>query len=306
VPSEYKLVESPEYIFVSRHVFNRLFKSDVVLLPKNIFAVGIRSGLLYLYSESVDYLYMIELTIKTLVSVALSKRVFREFYFLICASDGYKEHHYADVVRNKGLAISELEMTGKEYFLSTDIQAYPKFHKGLYVLGQSIQKGSPYAISVVDRYYLCTNRYNIYRSIHRGIPFLTKKSAIVFASRRRGSKFNFINRRDISVSQREYFYSSAVEKTNIVCSDHISRETMIQYKYILDIDGWASSWDATAWKLNSGSVIFKADSVWRQWFYDEYLPWVHYVPVAEDFADIQEKFAWCETNSDLFLAMIQR
>jgi hypothetical protein len=135
---------------------------------------------------------------------------------------------------------------------------------------------------------------------------LTKKSAIVFASRPRGSKFNFANRRDIQVSQREYFYSSAVEKDNIVCPEYISREEMIQYKYILDIDGWGSTWDATAWKLNSGSVIFKADSVWRQWFYDEYLPWVHYVPVAEDFNDIQEKFAWCENNTELCLAMIDR
>lgn len=306
VPDSYQLVNCPEYIFVSRYVFNRLFKSDIAQLPKNIFAVGIRFGLLYLYSESVDYLYMIELSIKTLVSVALTKSLFREFYFLICASDGFMEHHYAVDVRNKCTTIGELEMVGKDYFLTDDVQMHPRFHKGLYILGQSVQKVCPYAISVVDRYYLCMNKYNEYRSIHRGIPFSGKKSAIVFASRPRGSKYNFINRRDIQVSQREYFYSSAVEKDNIVCPEYISREEMIQYKYILDIDGWGSTWDATAWKLNSGSVILKAYSVWRQWFYDEYLPWVHYVPVAEDFNDIQEKFAWCENNTDLCLAMIQR
>jgi hypothetical protein len=306
IPKNYELAECPEYIFVSRQVFNRLFKSDIVQLPKNIFAVGVRRGLLYLYSESNDYLYMIELTIKTLISVALSKKLFREFYFLICASDGFMEHQYGSTPRTKCRTIGDVEMAGKDHFLTINENEFPIFHKGLYVLGQSVQKLSPYAISVVDRYYLCMNKYNEYRSIHRGIGFLSKTSAIVFASRPRGSKFNFTNRRDISVSQREYFYSSAVEKDNIVCPEYISREEMIQYKYILDIDGWGSTWDATAWKLNSGSVILKADSVWRQWFYDEYLPWVHYVPVAEDFNDIQEKFAWCENNTELCLTMIQR
>ena len=73
---------------------------------------------------------------------------------------------------------------------------------------------------------------------------------------------------------------------------------MIHYKYILDIDGNASTWDATAWKLNSGSVILKTDSNWIQWFYDDYKAWIHYVPIKDDFTDIQEKFKWCEENQE--------
>jgi hypothetical protein len=72
----------------------------------------------------------------------------------------------------------------------------------------------------------------------------------------------------------------------------------------LDIDGHASTWDATAWKLNSGSVILKTDSCWSQWFFDNYKPWVHYVPVKDDFSDIQAQFAWCESNQDKCLEMI--
>jgi hypothetical protein len=81
---------------------------------------------------------------------------------------------------------------------------------------------------------------------------------------------------------------------------------MLKYKYILDIDGNASTWDATAWKLNSGSVIFKAKSPWRQWFYDEYLPWIHYIPIADDFSDLQEKYQWCETHAKECERMIIR
>jgi hypothetical protein len=49
--------------------------------------------------------------------------------------------------------------------------------------------------------------------------------------------------------------------------------------------------------LNSGSVILKCKSPWKQWFYEEYIPWVHYVPIADDFADLQEKYEWCENHA---------
>jgi hypothetical protein len=150
------------------------------------------------------------------------------------------------------------------------------------------------------------NRYNEYRSIHGGIPFSSKKSQIVFASRLRGSKYNFTKRRDIEMSQREYFGSDAVPKTNIVAPKWIERSEMVKYKYILDIDGHGSTWDATAWKLNSGSVILKTDSCWKQWFYHKYKAWEHYVPVADDFSDIQEQFAWCESHPAECIKMIKR
>jgi hypothetical protein len=73
---------------------------------------------------------------------------------------------------------------------------------------------------------------------------------------------------------------------------------MISYKYILNIDGNASTWDATAWKMNSGSVIFKVDGPWIQWFYSEYLPYVHYIPIKDDMSDLQEKYMWCEEHPE--------
>jgi hypothetical protein len=116
----------------------------------------------------------------------------------------------------------------------------------------------------------------------------------------RGTKYNFLTRRDIDTDQRTYFMSNNVPKTNIVCSTNgeLQTDDMIQYKYILDIDGHACTWDGTAWKLNSGSVIFKTNSIWRQWFYDDYKPWVHYIPINDDFSDIDDKYAWCESHQD--------
>jgi hypothetical protein len=115
-----------------------------------------------------------------------------------------------------------------------------------------------------------------------------------------GSYYNFTKRRDIQTCQREYFYTNAVDKKNIYGEKgmNINDTEMVNYKYILNIDGISSCWDATAWKMNSGSVVFKTDSDWKQWFYDDYKPWVHFVPIADDFSDINEKYEWAESHQD--------
>lgn len=303
VPASYNLAAYPEPQYISRQLFNGLFKTDIVVLPKNIFAVGVRKGCVYIYSESNEYLYMIELSIKHMVSVALTKNLLSEFYFLICAFDGYMEHHYYSE-RNQPRQITEHELAGQNELALGNPNEFAKLHKDLYVLGQSNQKSVSYTLNIPDRYYFYLNRYNEYRSIHQGIPFASKKNQIVFGSQPRGTKYNFIKRQDIQMSPREYFNSSAVTKDNIICPEWINRKDMIGYKYILDIDGNASTWDATAWKLNSGSVIFKSESCWTQWFYNEYQPWVHYVPVAEDFSDIQERYNWAEQHQDECVAMV--
>jgi hypothetical protein len=303
-PKPYNLHPYPEPQYISRTLFNKIFNTDIVVLPRNMFAVGVRKGCVYIYNDTNEYLYMIELTIKHVVSVALTKDLFTEFHFVICAYDGYMEHHYYSE-RTEAKQIGETEQQGKNTIIMESPTSYPKFHKDSYILTQNALKGIPNVINVPDRYYFYLNRYNEYRSIHQGQSFASKKNQIVFGSQPRGTKYNFIKRQDINMSPREYFNSDAVPKINIVSPDWIPRKDMIGYKYILDIDGNSSTWDATAWKLNSGSVILKSESMWSQWFYEDYKPWVHYVPVAEDFSDIQEKYAWCESHQDECVAMIK-
>ena len=159
----------------------------------------------------------------------------------------------------------------------------------------------PYTIDIVDRHYFYCSLYLDFRSFHRGIPFQNKIAKIVYAGRlHNSSRFNFLQKRDLTegLTQREYFYSDAVSKENVVAEKGkwIESQEMVEYKYILDMDGNACTWDATAWKLNSGSVIMKVESGWRQWFYNSFHPWTHYVPIADDFSDLQEKYHWCETH----------
>ena len=302
--SDYSLSKANNIQRISRSKFNEIFSSELVILPTFLFAVGFKNGVSYIYNESYDHLYMIEQTINRILSIALTKKTLRIFYFVINASDGYMENHYGSL-RNKPCLITDEECKGKKQVNLTENSEYPVFHKNEYILAQSNQNGISKTINMPDRYYYCMNLYNEYRSFHKGIPFPEKMSVIVFASNLRGSKYNFKNRRDIELSQREYFYSDAVPKDNIYAPNWVEKEDMVKYKYILDIDGHASTWDATAWKLNSGSVILKSESIWSQWFYDGYKEWVHYVPIKDDFSDIQEKYRWCESNQEQCETMIE-
>jgi Glycosyl transferase family 90 len=302
--AQYSLPTYPGAQQVSRANFNRIFSTDVVVLPTSLFAVGVKNGCVYTYNEGYELLFQIELTIKNIVNVALSKNLFSEFYFIICADDGYMEYHYPSD-RTNPVQIDEKQFAGQKIVKLDDASAFAVLHKNKYVLAQNNQKGTAYTFAMPDRYYFYLNRFNEYRSVHEGIPFKTKKAEIVYGSNPRGFKFNFTQRRDIEVSPREYFYSDAVPKTNIVAPKWIKRSDMVKSKYILDIDGNASTWDATAWKLNSGSVILKSDSCWNQWFFDKFKAWEHYVPVKDDFSDLQDQFAWCEGHQEECEKMIR-
>ena len=55
-----------------------------------------------------------------------------------------------------------------------------------------------------------------------------------------------------------------------------------------------------AQKLNSGSatLIAKSPVGAREHFYRHLKPWVHYIPVAEDFSDLDDRRAWLTAHDD--------
>lgn len=305
IPESYTMLSSLPLQKISRAEFNQRFSADIVVLPTNLYAVGVVDDKAFIYNEAYQHFFQIELTLNHLISVIRTRKLVTPLYFILCGDDGYMESHYPSV-RDVPQLMGEHECLGKQRVLLSGENEFAVFHRQKVILGQNVPTGVAYTYAMPDRYYFCLNLFNQYRSYHRGLAFQTKKPLIVYASNPRGSHYNFTKRRDILMPQREYFYSSAVPKDNIYVPGQIPCKDMVEYKYLLDIDGWAGTWEATAWKLNSGSVIFKVDSGWSQWFSDQYFPWIHYVPVADDFSDLQEKFQWCEAHQDECLAMIRR
>ena len=70
-----------------------------------------------------------------------------------------------------------------------------------------------------------------------------------------------------------------------------------KYKYILHIDGFVAAW-RMVYFLHSGSVILKVDSKWKEYYYDNLKPWIHYIPVKSDLSDLLHKINWCRLNDN--------
>jgi hypothetical protein len=81
--------------------------------------------------------------------------------------------------------------------------------------------------------------------------------------------------------------------TNVEVKRYLKVADQIQYKLLLDMDERSSIQSTTIWKLYSGSVVLKTKSNWKQWYYDDLIEWVHYVPIQSDFSDLPQKIEWC-------------
>jgi len=52
------------------------------------------------------------------------------------------------------------------------------------------------------------------------------------------------------------------------------------------------------WLCDTNCLILRQDMHWEAFYDCLFQPWVHFVPLARDFSDLEEKFNWCEANPD--------
>ncbi len=70
-------------------------------------------------------------------------------------------------------------------------------------------------------------------------------------------------------------------------------------KFALDIDGYSNAWNNFMQRLKLGCCVLKVDSPFGfyQWYYPQLKPWEHYIPIAADLSDLEEKIDWARSNS---------
>jgi len=78
------------------------------------------------------------------------------------------------------------------------------------------------------------------------------------------------------------------------CKPRVGREAFLNRKAIIVIDGNANAWSALFCALLTGACVLKVDSPrgFKQWYYDELVPWRHFVPVSDNLHDLDERVAW--------------
>jgi len=72
-----------------------------------------------------------------------------------------------------------------------------------------------------------------------------------------------------------------------------------KWKYLLDIEGagWSARFKLLMW---SGRPVFLVDRVYKEFFYKHLVPWRHFVPVKNDFSDLEANFIKIESDPNLY------
>jgi hypothetical protein len=85
-----------------------------------------------------------------------------------------------------------------------------------------------------------------------------------------------------------------------VLADFVPLSEWARRRFALDIDGNSNAWSNPFQRLILGCCLIKVQSEhgFRQWYYDDLVPWQHFVPVRPDMADLREKIEWCRSHAD--------
>jgi len=262
------------YTMLTLNEFNYKFNTGIKQLPSHTVLIGIDNDIIYehILDKKGNY-HLIHLMISYFMKNIHPQLHKSKYYYMLNYEDGYNETLSSSDVNNN-------------YILT-----FGKYYKN-----------KSNTIPIVDYQYLEYSGYNENIDIinNNFVNYNKKINKCVWRGKIQGNNYNFFNNNN-NTHPRQYFvdlYNNNKFKNVDYSTEFMSIKDQLKYKYMLDIDGYASTWAATVWKLYSGSVLLKQKSVWKQWYYDELIEYVHYVPIANDFSDLNEQIQWCIDNDD--------
>src|SRR5699024_2437930 len=79
---------------------------------------------------------------------------------------------------------------------------------------------------------------------------------------------------------------------------------LYRFRYILSLPGYDTGSNFLM-AANSGSVVMKAEDGWELFYTPLFRPWEHYIPLASDTSDAEEKLDWARRHPDKCRAMVR-
>lgn len=80
-------------------------------------------------------------------------------------------------------------------------------------------------------------------------------------------------------------------------SSYVSLIDHVKFKYLLDVEGNGYS-GRVKLLMFTRRPIFLQDRPYKEYFYSDLKPYVHYIPVKRDFSDLQDQLTWAEVNPE--------
>jgi len=292
-------------------VFNNKSNTNIVILPENIYAISIIDGEVFIVKNLKEskfdfHDYLIKDFIPFIIKYVYPYIKERKIYFLFNVWDGHGERIDLYNIENISYYMADGEEFKNKAEINLNNGKFPLLHNKKYILTSCKLKKDIYSKAIPDRYFISSaGQQDLIAQIKnsRGmINWEQKKNELIWRGNIvNGTKYNFKNYVS-ELNQREYFvdlYKKGILHNINYSEETMSKEEMCKYKYLLDIDGFSNTWDATIWKMLSGSVMLKVDGVWEQWYYPKLKEWVHYIPVKHDFSDLNEILQWCYLNDEI-------
>ncbi|KAJ3126877.1 capsule-associated protein CAP1 [Physocladia obscura] len=76
----------------------------------------------------------------------------------------------------------------------------------------------------------------------------------------------------------------------------VSPSRALQFKYLLVVDG--NSWSGRIQSYLASNSLVIWNGLFTDWYLNALVPWVHYVPVALDFSDLEDRLEWLKDHDD--------
>lgn len=146
------------------------------------------------------------------------------------------------------------------------------------------------------------------------IPFANKKDIVIWRGattgneNRKGNRFDLVkkyynyddNKIDIGfnkIIQGKNNYNKYVKNS-------ISIDKLLEYKFIVSVEGNDVA-SGLKWQLYSNSVVLMPTPTIESWAMEgKLIPFYHYVPLNDDFSDLEDKYNWCLQNIEICNSII--
>ena len=225
----------------------------------------------------------------------------RSFWFPLCFYDGWRERNLFSErytwVPARGIDASD-EWRGAP----GEVPILSASRRWIACFGA--HQGDPSAVLLPDPHYLARGRYaRLFGEVRaHSIAWEARTAGAVFCAGDHGEPANYfppvVPRRPHPRRYLKEVVDAAHLDVDVHLGHGVTQAAQMTRKWVLDVDGYARTWDAFAWKMQSGCAVLSAASPWESFFTRLFEPWLHFVPVANDFSDLAERLDWCREHDD--------
>ena len=285
--------------------FNSQFSSGIATLPQNVAAIGwSASSRAWFCSpeqivDNATFQHRVPATLQFLSDYVLPRLSDQSFWLLLCFDDGWRERNlYSPNYHWCGT--DDLTQVREWQGMPGSLPLLSSTRRWVACYGAHCD--DPSAVLLPEAHYLMQHHYGpLFDAIRTGAcPWQDKVAEAIFCGGDHGETLNYFPPLVAGRPHPRKYLAFLAQETSLPLQVHLGgrvpQQEQMRYKYIMDVDGYARTWDAWAWKMFSGSTVLSMASPWVSFFTQLFEAWTHYVPIANDFSDLADKLEWCRDN----------